>query len=550
MGRRVTNLRGRPARLALLAALGAGVFLAGLELMVTATVLPSVITTLADWTRLREASWIINGYLVAYVATMPLAGRLGDRFGIVRPFMLALVVFGAGSGLAGAAPTLEVLIAARILEGLGGGALVPLATSGASHLFEGSGRSRAVGLVGALTFLGMATGPFVGAAVLGIGDLRPALEAGGFPAWFVSLAMPAWRWAFYLDVPAALVALVYVWAAGETWDAPRARTPVRVPALALFTAGLAGALLALTWLGDAAAPGGTVGKAVLAVASLAAIVLAALVGRRVRDPLLDPRRYLDRRLGGAVAVSGLTGYALATALIGAAVFVDRVLYGGPAQERVALGALAAAMAIGALASGVAMRRAGAVAVSVVGLAVSAAALLALGVTTRFTGLDDLAAMLAVFGLGFGLSVSPRTIVAVEASGRAAFGVASGAVTVARMLGMAVGLAVLTAFGSGRIEALTRAVEDPAYRDAVLPAALRGRPLSDGLVVDALERWAAGQGAAILDGLFLAAAVVTALAIVPALAMRARAGAPPATRGWHDEGAERAMPAPQGTGGTG
>ncbi|MDE3097802.1 MAG: MFS transporter, partial [Chloroflexota bacterium] len=94
---------GRLPRIALLAALGGGVFVAGLELMITATALPSIVVSLADWTRLREASWIINAYLVAYVAMMPLAGRLADRFGVVTPYMISLVVFAAGSALSGAA---------------------------------------------------------------------------------------------------------------------------------------------------------------------------------------------------------------------------------------------------------------------------------------------------------------------------------------------------------------------------------------------------------------------------------------------------------------
>ncbi len=509
---------GRLPRLALLAALGGGVFLAGLELMITATALPSIVSSLADWARLREASWIINGYLVAYVAMMPVAGRLADRMGVVGSYLAALLLFAAGSALSGAAQSLEALIAARVVQGIGGGALVPLATSGASHLFEGRGRARALGVIGALTFLGMAVGPFVGAAILETGDLRPALEAGGLPAWLVMAVTPAWRWVFYLDVPAALLAALYVWAASPAWDAPRVRTPLRAPVLVLFTLGLAGALVALTWIGGTGAPGGSAGEAGLAIGSVAALSGALVLGMVLRDPLLDPRRYLDPGLGGAVAVSAFTGYALATALIGAAVFVDRVLYGGPDQQRVALGALALAMAVGALVSGLVMGRAGIVRVSIGGLALSTAALVALGQATRLTPLGELAALLALFGLGFGLTVSPRSLAAVEAAGRGAFGVASGAVTVARMLGMAVGLAVLTAFGSGRIEALTRAVQDPVYRDSVLPAALRGRPLADGLVVDALERWAAGQGAAILGQLFLVAGAVTLLAVAPALAM--------------------------------
>ena len=131
--------------LLLLIVLGTGVFLAGLELMITAVALPAIVVDLASWTRLREASWIINGYLLVAVVTMPLAGRLADLWGTRRLFLWALVVFTLGSLLAGLAPTLELLIAARLVQAVGGGALIPVATSAASHLFPGAGRPRALG---------------------------------------------------------------------------------------------------------------------------------------------------------------------------------------------------------------------------------------------------------------------------------------------------------------------------------------------------------------------------------------------------------------------
>ena len=146
----------------LLAVLGAGVFLAGLELMITAVALPAIVGSLAGWQRLREASWIISGYLLVYVVTMPLAGRLGDLWGNRRPFLAAIAVFTVGSALAGASQSLEQLIAARLVQAVGGGALVPLATSAAAHLFAGHARPRALGVVGALTFLGMAAGAVKG----------------------------------------------------------------------------------------------------------------------------------------------------------------------------------------------------------------------------------------------------------------------------------------------------------------------------------------------------------------------------------------------------
>src|SRR3990170_2461422 len=132
--------------LALLVVLGAGVFLAGVELMITAVALPAIVVDLADWTRLREASWIINGYLLAYVVAMPLAGRIADLWGARRLFLLALAAFTVGSALAGRAASLEELVAARIVQAAGGGALVPVATAAASHLFDGTARPRALGV--------------------------------------------------------------------------------------------------------------------------------------------------------------------------------------------------------------------------------------------------------------------------------------------------------------------------------------------------------------------------------------------------------------------
>ena len=90
-------------------------------------------------------------------------------------------------------------------------------------------------------------------------------------------------------------------------------------------------------------------------AAVVATVVWVVRGLRVADPFLDPRLFADRTFSAASLVSLLTGYAFATAIIGAAVFVDRVLYGGPDQQRLALGALAGATAVGALGSGFAVR---------------------------------------------------------------------------------------------------------------------------------------------------------------------------------------------------
>ncbi len=513
----------------LLAVLGAGVFLSGLELMITAVALPAIVAGLADWQRLREASWIINGYLLVYVVTMPLAGRLGDLWGVRRPFLAAIVLFTLGSALAGASQSLEQLIAARLVQAAGGGALVPLATAAAAHLFSGPARPRALGVIGALTFLGMAAGPFLGAAILDAVHPDVVLARLGAESGSVAAALidPAWRWIFYVNVPVGIGVLAVAWAASADWDTPRRAGRVDLAGAALVAAALVGGLGALTLLGSREAQGVGGIDPVPAAAGLGALAvvatpLAVVHGMRRRDPFLDPRLFRRPAFASAALVSLLTGYGFATAIVGGAVFVDRVLYGGPDEQRLGLGALAGAAALGALVSGWALRAVGLRPVTVVGLAASVLGLLAMSGWTSDTSVAAAAAGLALFGAGFGLTVTPRTTAAAGAVEAAAYGAAASAVTVARMAGMAIGLAILTAYGSTTIDRLYDQVyATPEAYLGFIPEHLRDRPLHDGQVVAALEAWAAREAAQIMVGVFLLAAVVTAMAVLPALLLGGR-----------------------------
>lgn len=510
----------------LLVVLCVGAFLTGLELMVTAVALPAIVENLASWTELRKASWIVNAYLLTTIVTMPIAGRLSDRWGVRRPFLGALLVFGTGSVLAGAAQSLDQLIAARVVQAIGGGFLVPVATAATSHLFEGRARPRALGLIGAVTFLGMAAGPFVGAAVLAAVHPADALEAAGLaPPLLAALDAP-WRYVFYLNVPIAVAGLGLAWAAFGTWDTPRGAAVVDAIGAVLVTAGLTALLVGLTLAGSSSVEELAVDPwllvAALVIGGLAVAGLGLWLGARRGGPLLDPAWFRSRAFGSAVVVSALTGYAFATAVIGGAVFVDRVLYGGPDVQRVALGSLALATAAGALGSGLVLRVVGLRLTTLAGIGLGLAGLWRMSAWTPASSIGEVAGWLAVFGLGFGLTVTPRSTAAVEALGREAFGIASAIVTVAREVGMAIGLAVLTAFGSTVIDRLSSAVyATPDAYKAFIPLALRDRPLKDGLVVQALETWASGEAATILVGIFVVAAAVLAVAILPTLALEGR-----------------------------
>ncbi len=528
-----TRVVDRRSALVLLVVFGAGVFLAGLELMITAVALPSILADLADvngssaWVQLRTASWIINGYLLVYILVMPLAGRLADVWGVRRLFLAALAVFVLGSALAGAAQDLGMLIAARLVQALGGGVLVPVGTAAAAHLFDGPTRPRALGVIGALTFLGMAAGPFLGSAILGSVHPDSALAGAGLTGTtVVGLVAPAWRWIFYLNVPIGLCGLALAWAASAGWETSKREGRVDWVGAAIFGLALGAGLIALTLIGAGEAAGSSVDPrtATAALAALAVIATVLSVVRasraaRTGDSFLEIGLFRHRAFSAAALVSLLTGYAFATAIIGGAVFVDRVLYGGPAEQRLALGALAAATALGALASGFLVRVASYRIITLAGLGLCVLGLARMAGWTAATDISTAALDLAAFGLGFGLTVTPRSTAAIEAAGQGSFGAASSVVTVARMVGMATGLAILTAYGSTTIDRLSAEIyaTPDAYR-AYIPETLRDRPLRDPLVVEALESWASREAASIMVGLFLVAAAVTAAAVPPAFVL--------------------------------
>lgn len=511
----------------MLAALCLGVLLVGIELFITAVALPRIFLDLSGWDELRRASWIITAYLIAYIAAMPLAGRAADRYGLPRLMIIALLVFSVGSLLCGAAQTLEQLVLGRAIQGAGAGGILPLATAGASHLYSGHARSRALGFIGGATFLGMAIGPVLGAAVLEYLQLRDALASVGiWGGTAVDMLEPGWRWVFYVTVPLALLAMVYIWAASPDWKVEPGTSKMDAVGAVLFSIALTSGLLAITLIGDEP----VTGVPVIPVAALVAIVAgAAAVWRMLHtsEPFLDLRLFANRVFSGAVLVSLLTGYALATAIVGMAAFIDRVRFAGPEEQGLVLGPMALFMAIGAFGSGFIMRRFDATAVTLVGLGAGVIGLLWLSTTRIDTELAVPVAALSLFGLGLGLTVTPRSMAAVEAAGRAAFGAASAAVTVARMAGMAIGMAVLTAFGTTRIDSVTTALYDQEFRDAILPPELVGEPLADPLVLDAIEHWASAEAAEVLGSLFVVAAIVLLIAAIPAWLMREQSGHEPA-----------------------
>jgi hypothetical protein len=267
---------------------------------------------------------------------------------------------------------------------------------------------------------------------------------------------------------------------------------------------------------------------VLGGLGVAIIAGAAFAWRELHtnSPLVDLRLFADRAFSAANAVSLLTGYTLATAIIGGPVFVNRVLFGTDADAATVLTALTLAIAIGAVVGGFVGGLIGERIVTVTGVVVTAVGLrLALGWGTE-TGTDILVRDLAIFGAGFGLTVSPRATAAVEAAGAGAYGVASAMIQITRTIGMSVGLALLTSIGQNRIDELSALIADPVRRDMLVtelghPEFVGVDPQTSLALVALLETWSQGESADVLEMVFAIALGVALVTLIPAWFVRGR-----------------------------
>ena len=500
-----------------------GVFLGGAELMVVAIALPSIVADFGGWADLAHASWIVNAYLLAYIVAMPLAGRAADLWGARRLYLISLGLFclgslGAGlSRIAGPETGLDWLIAARVVQGLGGGALVPLSMALASHLFSGRSRAAALGVEGAATFVGMAVGPAYGAWVL----LNVALPIPG-------LDVVGWQWIFFLNVPVGFVVLLLLYVVAGGVETPRAQGRLDIPAAILASLALVAGVGALSLAGER----GWTDPLILGGLAASAVGVAVFVLRELRQatPLIDPRLFADARFAASNGVSLLTGYTLATAIIGGPVFVNRVLNAGADRSAAALTALTLAIAIGAVVGGVGSGLVGQRITAVLGVGLTAIGLWLASGWGVDTDLPRLQRDLAIFGAGFGLTVSPRATAAVEAAGATAYGVASAMLQVTRTIGMSVGLALLTSIGQNRIDELTALINDPGRRDALVaglghPEFVGVDPRASLGLVDLLEAWSRGEAAGVLRLVFQIALAVAVVTVVPALLVEGRRRVP-------------------------
>ncbi|SEF85698.1 drug resistance transporter, EmrB/QacA subfamily [Thermomonospora echinospora] len=384
---------------------------------ITNIALPSIQTDLG----VSEANlaWIVNAYALAFGGLMLLGGKAGDLYGRRRVFRLGVAVFTAASLLGGFANGEAMLIAARVLQGVGAAVAAPTALSLIATTFpEGRPRNRAMGVYAAMSGLGATLGLLLG------GTLTEYLD---------------WRWVLFVNVPIGLAVLA---GTGSLGEGERGHGRLDVPGALTGTTGMIALVYAITRGGEH----GWGDRITLAGFACAAVLLAAFLAlqARGRNPMLPLRLLRDRNRAGSYSAMLFIGAGMFATFYFLTLYMQLVLQYGAVETGLAYLPFSLGMGVSAgvgsqLASRVAPRT-----LAAPGLVVAAAGMGWLGTLTPDSSYTT-ALMPAMFvtAVGLGMSFVPMTLGAVSRVAEHETGIASALLNSAQQVGGALGLAALS-----------------------------------------------------------------------------------------------------------
>jgi len=393
-------------------------FVATLNGTVVAVALPTIAEELDGFGLL---AWVIAAYLVASTVVTPIYGKLCDLYGVRRVLALSLLLFLASTVLCAASVSMPMLVAARVVQGIGGGGLITLSQAAIAEVVSLRDRGRWAGHISTTFALSSVIGPVLG------GYLTERLS---------------WPWLFLVSLPIGLLALVISWRGLASLPIPGRRRAIDWIGSVLLASGVSAALITITRIGQGAAWND---RPNLWWLGLTIVLVGGFAWREARadDPVL-PVRLLRHRIIALGLATQFAGHALMIALTVMVPLQMQVVTGvGAGGAGWALMAMSLGTPLGSFVGGFSMTRTGRYRPQqMIGAALCLAAMATLALTLSPTG-RWAAPLLGVIGFGFGLQF-PTTLVAIQNAAPAAMvGSVTAAVAFVRSLGAALLVAALS-----------------------------------------------------------------------------------------------------------
>ena len=406
-----------------LAAMCFALFMIMLDNTVVNVALPSIQADLD--TTLASLEWTVNAYTLTFAVLLVTGGRLGDIFGRRRMFLFGVLVFALSSAAIGLAPDQNWLVAGRAVQGIGAAFMMPATLSIITNAFPPEMRGKAIGTWAGVSGLALAIGPVV----------------GGFLTEHVS-----WRAIFFLNLPVAAGAVaVTLFATRESRDETVERR-IDLPGIAALSVGLTSLVLALIE-GNSWGWGSPEIVSLLAVAAVA-LVSFGVIELRSRLPMVDFSFFQSPSFVGANVVAFVISFAMLAVFFFVALYMQNILGYSPLEAGVrflpsTLLIIVTAPIAGRLADRIGPRR-----LIVTGLLLIAVSLYIQTHITVNSGYGLLLAAFMVMGVGIGLTMSPMSTAAMNAVDVTKAGVASGILSMSRMVGGTFGVAAIGALFQG------------------------------------------------------------------------------------------------------
>lgn len=431
---------------------------------------------------INDVQWILTGYLLGLSAVIPISGYVSDRFGTKRVYLVTLIAFTAASLFCGAAWSLQSEIVARVVQGLAGGMVMPVGMTIVMRMSAPEERGRLMSVLGVPMMLAPALGPTVGGWLIQVFD---------------------WRWVFWVNVPAGLLALTFGYFILDPGKLPWVDRRIDLFGLLLATPGVTLVIYGMT---QASQNGWGSASGLVPIVAGAALVIGFVLWELRQDhPLLDMRVFKDAAFAAAAGVSVI----FASALFGAVFLIPVFMQEVQGKDTLQAGLLLAPQGLGAatamLFSGSLTDRLGARPVVFTGiLGLVAASVLLTGVTPA-TGNWTWILLITARGFAMGMAMMPAFAAAYVTLAPAAIARATAVSNTLQRVSSSFGIALLATIVTGRIQAHL-----PSH-EALALAARGGH--------GALRQLLAGAAAKGFDDTFWVATGMAALALPASMLLR-------------------------------